>query len=577
MKKQVVWALVLTLAAVLMLPALLLLQPETTHSFVYVLGAALVFAAEWKMLRVEDRRLRRYALWFGLAFGFFQLAGWRLDAAETLGGLAPAVLLMLSSIALAPAAGYGFVLIVRAFDRLKLCDEEPKHGKKVFWLSFGLILLCWLPVFLAYYPGMFNFDSTGEITQIVSRTFDGNFPIVHTLLLGAFYRIGEMLGSYNAGIALYTIAQCAATAAAMAYSCAYLHTLRLPRWTWIGMAAVYALLPMHSMMAMCTTKDLFFCAALLVLMIRLHALWLNPEKWMQPLQWLTVAALVLGMCVMRNNGIFSVVAVAVAAVPFFKHHKAARVRLLAAMLLGTVALGAVTAGLNAVYHPRRGGVREWLSVPLMQVARVYDEAVKDGRELKEAAEIEAFIPDVDRYQRHLADGVKKHATLGVVNMPQYLNLWCRLFTQYPADFADATCYLTKAYWHLDDETHLDIYAERGDHGYLETKNQDGLGVTRDSKLPGLMHKLDELFVQNEYRRIPVLATVVEPAFWCWGVCIVILLAMYRRDRGTILCSMLLAGLFLSMLFGPCAYIRYAYPLAICALPLLGMCLSHKTE
>lgn len=577
MKHAKVWALVLTALAAFLLPSLLLLQPETTHSFVYALGACAVLWAEMKMFAVDDRRLRRYALWFGWAFAFFQLAGWRLDAAETLGGFVPAVLLVISSAALAPAAGYGFVLVVRAADKLRLRNEEPTQSKKVFWLSFGFILLCWLPVFLAYYPGMFNYDSTGEIAQIVSRTFDGNFPIVHTLVLGAFYRIGEAMGSYNAGIALYTVAQCAATAAAMAYSCSYLYTLRLPKWTWLGMAAVYALLPMHSMMAMCTTKDLFFCAALLALTIRLHALWMEPEKWLKPAQWLTVSALVLGMCVMRNNGIFSIVAVAIAAIPFFRQHKAARVRLLLSMLVGVIALGAVTTGLNAVYHPKRGGVREWLSVPLMQVARVYDEAVRDGRELKEAAEIEAFIPDVDRYQRHLADGVKKHATLGVVNLPRYMDLWCRLFVQYPADFADATCYLTKAYWHMDDETHNDIYAERGDHGYLETKNQDGLGVTRDSKLPGLMKKLDELFVQNDYRKIPVLATVVESAFWCWMAALVVVLAMYRRDRGTILCSMLLAGLFASMLFGPCAYIRYAYPLAICALPLLGMCLSHKTE
>ena len=363
----------------------------------------------------------------------------------------------------------------------------------------------------------------------------------------------------------------------MAYAAQYLYRLRLPRGVWLGMTLVHALLPMHSMMAMSTTKDLFFCAALLVLMVRLHALWINREKWAKPAHWLSIMLLTAAMCLLRNNGAFAAGAVFVLAFFFLLKNRGLCVRVLSALMAGVILMAVCTMGLNRIYQPPRTGIREWLSIPLSQVARVYDEAMQDGRELKEAGEIEAFIPDVDRYQRHLSDGIKRHTTVGVVNMPEYLSLWWRLFMQYPAQFADATCYLTKAYWHLDDETHLDIYAERGDHGYLETKAPDGLGVTRDSKLPDLMHKLDELFVANDYRRIPVLATVVEPAFWCWTACIVILLAMWRRDRGVILCSMLIVGLFASMLFGPCAYIRYAYPIAICALPLLGMCLSRKTE
>lgn len=574
-QKSAVWALVLTLAAAFLLPKLLLMDIDTTHSWLYLPACALVFAAGRQMLCVSEKRLRRYALGFGLAFALCQLAGWRLDAADTLGGFGPAVMLLLCSAALAPAAGWLFVLLVRAADGVRLSAEEPKQGKKVFGFSFCAILLCWLPVFLAYYPGMFNFDSTGEITQIVSGQFSANFPIVHTLLLGVFYRIGEALGSYNAGIAIYTFLQCAAVAAAMAYAAWYLYTLRCPRWLWLGMTALFALLPMHSLMAMCTTKDLFFCAALLPLMIRLHMLWRTPERGKRASEWILLATLTALLCLTRTNGIFSILAVGLVSVPFLKQHSALRRRLLVSLLAGLIALGAVTSVLNRIYTPAPGGIREWLSVPLMQVARVYDEAAKEGRELPEKAEIEAFIPDVNRYQRHLADGVKRHATVGAVNLPEYMGLWGRLFVQHPADFFDAAAYLTKGYWHLDDKTHLDIYAERGDHGYLETKNQDGLGVTRDSKLPGLMDWFDRLYVDNAYLNTPILSTLVEPAFWCWAACLVILLAGYRRDRGTLLCACLIMGLFTSMLLGPCAYIRYAYPIALCALPLLGMMLAHR--
>ena len=57
MKNTKVWVFLLTAAAALILPALLLLAPGVTHSWAYVLGAALVFAAEWKMLCVEEQNL----------------------------------------------------------------------------------------------------------------------------------------------------------------------------------------------------------------------------------------------------------------------------------------------------------------------------------------------------------------------------------------------------------------------------------------------------------------------------------------------------------------------------------------
>ncbi len=571
MRRQTLWALAGPLAALCLLPGLLRLPADVTRSWLYALGAGAVFAAGARMLRETDRRARRCALGLGWAFALFQLAGARLDAADTLGGLGAAAALLISSLALAPAAGFGFAWLARRAEGIRPSAGERLRGGRVFGGCLAAILLAWLPVFLAYYPGMFNFDASRQMTGVLTGLYDGTLPIAHTLLLGAFYRLGEALGGCNTGIALYTALQCAVLAASMAYAALYLYHLGCPRWLWLGMTALFALLPMHSLLAMCTTKDLFFSAALLMLMLRLHALWRAPEA-ARGRDFVLIAALTALLCLMRNNGIFAIAAAWLSAVPVLRAHPLMRRRVLAALLCGVVLFGAATAGLNALTHPQSGGIREWLSVPLMQVARVWAKADEAGETLPEDAEIRAFIPQVERYQRHLADGVKRKTTVGVVNMPAFLSLWTRLFARHPADFFDAAAYLTKGYWHLDDETHLDIYAERGNHGYLETANQDGLGVTRQSALPGLMARLDALFVGNEYRRVPLLATVAEPAFWCWAVCALVVWMAYRRDRGGLWAASLLLGLFASMLFGPCAYIRYAYPLALCALPLAGLAL-----
>ena len=54
---------------------------------------------------------------------------------------------------------------------------------QVFPASLVLIVLCWLPAYLAYYPGICSYDTTIQLAQIVEGPFNDHHPIAHTLLL----------------------------------------------------------------------------------------------------------------------------------------------------------------------------------------------------------------------------------------------------------------------------------------------------------------------------------------------------------------------------------------------------------
>lgn len=196
MHKRVCTGLSLLCAAVaaFLLPGLLRLPHTVTHHWLYALSVVGVFAACRALLAEKRNRLRRYALGLGFAFALCQLAGARLDAADTLGGMCAALALLACALALAPAMGAGFAWLARRAERIRPSGGERLRGGWVFGGCLAAILLAWLPMYLAYYPGMFNFDSTGEITQVLAHSYDGNFPIAHTLLLGAFYRLGGGTG-----------------------------------------------------------------------------------------------------------------------------------------------------------------------------------------------------------------------------------------------------------------------------------------------------------------------------------------------------------------------------------------------
>lgn len=564
------------LAAIMALPGLLLWSQDVTHSAAMPALFVLLWQMGKRSLAVKDKRLRRFSLVFGFAFALCQLAGYRLDAAGTVGGERTVLWLFVAALGCTPALGYLFAAFVKLcgqFSRRELDRGQPRKlsDGQVFWLAFTVICLCWLPYWLAYFPGMFNFDAAAQTAQFQSGYYNTVYPLVHTLFLKLCYELGAAMGSVNAGIAIYTGIQIVSLAASMAYAVVYLYRLGVVRGMTVGMLLIFALLPFHPLLAMSTTKDLFFSAALLMLMLRLHAHYHQERQG----GWVSTALLCAAVCLLRTNGIAAVGAALVAGLWMLRKDGRWK-HFAAAMLCGLVLFAGGNAVMKAAVKPAGTGIREGLSVPLMQVARAYALAQEKGETLPEEAQILEFIPDADRYMRHLSDGVKRHATVGVSNMPEFLKVWAAVGARDPAVYWDAFLYLNKAYWHIDDQTHLDIYAERGDHGYMETKAHEGYGVTRASLLPRLESELDRLYVDNAYRSIPVLATVLEPGFWCWLLWAVMALALYRRNWGAIFSSVMLLGLFATMMIGPCAYIRYAYPLALCALPLLGICLGDPS-
>ena len=559
-------AAVCSLAGVGLLPRLLDWGIDATHSAGMLLLAGLLWTAGKAVLSEKDRRLLRFSLAFGLIFAFCQLLGARLDSAGTVqsGGL----LLLAASLACAPAAGGLFLLLAKGTAGAAAASKEDASTPgRTFWMTFAALLLCWLPYYLAYFPGMFNYDSAGEAAQFTTGQYNGAFPPLHTLLLAAFYWLGEALGSYNAGIALYTAVQACTVAAALAYANAMLCRLGVKRGFRIGLAAAYGLLPGFPLLVMSTTKDLFFCAALLPLLCLLAEGQREPKRLKKRGYAVAVVALTALSCLLRPNG---VAAMAVALVSgWFLLPKEGHRRFAVLLLCGLLLFAGANQGMKAVLHPSKAGLRELLSVPLAQVSRVYVRHQETLTE-PEKEEILSLIPDAERYQPHLADGVKRHTAVGVSTLPRFLRLYGRLLRQYPAEFADAWAFLTKGYWHLDDTTHLDIYAERGGHGYMETAAQPGYGVSRVSLWPGLMEEMDRLFVENEYRRIPILSALIEPSFWCWLFFGALWLAVFRRNREALLFALPLAGIYLTLLFGACAYLRYALPLALGALPLTGL-------
>ena len=142
--------------------------------------------------------------------------------------------------------------------------------------------MCWLPVFLAYWPGISAYDIYTQIFEVFEDNYTNRNPLLHTLILGAFYRLGEGLGSAALGYALFILMQMAVMAAAYGAAMGHLWRIGAPRAIFWTALALFALFPVHAMLAVSDTKDGFFVALLVLVLIRFHRLLNDPSLLRRP-------------------------------------------------------------------------------------------------------------------------------------------------------------------------------------------------------------------------------------------------------------------------------------------------------
>lgn len=112
--------------------------------------------------------------------------------------------------------------------------ENMKDSRLVFsrkmrfllWCTtFILLLICWLPCFLAGYPGFYNYDSFNQVPQALYEEvpYSAHHPLLHTLLMGKIIAFGYHRGeTLNDGIVLHSIFQMLVCAACFSYFVIYI-------------------------------------------------------------------------------------------------------------------------------------------------------------------------------------------------------------------------------------------------------------------------------------------------------------------------------------------------------------------
>lgn len=164
--------------------------------------------------KIQDIREKTGIILLGLLFGLMVVVGQKIHVGEKL-------FQSFSWSDLIWIVFYTWTGILLFMGLNWLCSRKKIGGQRVVfkniktglnrkrWIFFaGILAICWLPVWIIYFPGIVPDDATISIAMFLGdMPWDNHFPVFYSLIVGSCLKIGDLLLDYNAGVALYSFLQ----------------------------------------------------------------------------------------------------------------------------------------------------------------------------------------------------------------------------------------------------------------------------------------------------------------------------------------------------------------------------------
>lgn len=438
-----------------------------------------------------------------------------------------------------------------------------------FFSFFMLFACCYSAILLALYPGVISYDFQHEIKQFSEWTFQAAHPVFHTLFLGSLFKLGEWIwGSMTAGAAFYNAVQMLLLAAMLAWACTFLQK-RVPyRWVVLLLAACFAFLPMHGVLAVSTSKDPLFAGLCTILCLQLWEIAECPQSFLaSKARMLRFALTCLFAGLLRHNGIFAYAPACIALLLIVRRKKA-----FCAVLVTLLLTLGIPKGLETMMHASKTPSSEMMSIPCQQLMRT---AHLGNLPEDEFIQIERWFPNATHtYRANCADPAKG----GNFNFYRYQNdpmdfwtTYIKYALKYPRIYAEAFLENCIGLWYPDDISHAHTLSnEEWTYIYLNTTYPfapDTYPIEPDCKFPALQKILYASTHYSKHQACPFLSQLFCPATYSFLLLLTTLLLLYKKQRHLALCTLPMWGIFISLLFSAGIFIRYAYPLMTCV-PLL---------
>ncbi|MDO5520496.1 MAG: DUF6020 family protein [bacterium] len=479
-------------------------------------------------------------------------------------------------------------LIPKVVHSATLKSYLPKRFKITIWSCFAAIILAWLPYMILCYPCNFTADSRDEIAQFLgdeevcktnkticypeesTTLLNNHHPIVYTLLVGSFAKMGLAAGNINIAMFLLVILQMAALAWIYSYTVNYIKSLDVPillQMMALGFFMFYPLVPIYGMTV---TKDSLYGACILLVTIQLLKMLTNKRLFFASRrEGILTFCSVLGLMLLRNNGLY--ISIFIFFVLVVIHHKERSNSKKILFCIGIPILlygGVLLKVILPLCHIPGGSPREMLSVPFQQVARYAVEWGEDGfreDEIKKLDRILCFDGDLEvlkgRYDPVLSDPVKSKFNKYYTKeeLKDFMRVWLKLLERHPGTCVMATLNNVYYYFSVDYGKPV-IYIGAGSNGAI-------YGIKNASTTEGA--RLLLLRTITALKDSSMLGWAFSVGTWSYLFLFAILYIIYQKQYRYLLMILPVIINVIIAIAGPVAYMRYAIQWIV-VLPLYGV-------
>lgn len=160
--------------------------------------------------------------------------------------------------------------------------EKPTNyfAKNPFLTSFVIIFSVWLVIAISSFPSVFMGDSLDQVEQFLGiQTRTAAHPVLSTMFIGVFVKIGQLLGHPNMGVFLYTVSQLFIVSILVSFSINLVYGLTKRAGSLLAVSLLIALLPSINGTVILATKDIIFSGFFVLYIVTLAMFFLDEKSF----------------------------------------------------------------------------------------------------------------------------------------------------------------------------------------------------------------------------------------------------------------------------------------------------------
>lgn len=438
-------------------------------------------------------------------------------------------------------------------------SEKSFFSKRIFTISFITILLCWIPYFLALFPGVLTPDSISQFDSVANgfKIVSDHHPVLHTIFIGIIYKLGYLLfNNVNLAVALVSLSQMIIMASIFSYFVKFLYNKKTSKYILISIILYFSLSPIHAYYSITMWKDVIFGGLVLLFIIVL--IQIDDNNTLNLRLFFKFILISILMLLFRNNAIYMYIII----LPFICFHFKNIIKNISIACLVVFSIFFLIKGpIFNKFGITKSSSSEYIAMPLQQIGRiVYKEASLNEYEYEMINNLIPVPIIKEVYNPMNVDAIKfnknYNSNIFDENKLEYLKLWLNIVRKHPSISVEAYLNSTLGYWYSN-------------VNYWATSNvvsENEIGIHRNSIGGNIIKYYVEKIVSRD---IPIISLQ-----WSIGLCFIIIFSLsfiiiLRKQYYKLCYFSPVFGIWLTtMIASPVfAEFRYIYAAYTC-LPLL---------